>query len=63
MTSIHRNKMVVAHSVNPHAPQHEVETNRALARWLANILGLSTAAVMTAASMQDGTCICCPRKR
>ncbi|MBC3365872.1 DUF3182 family protein [Pseudomonas sp. SWRI154] len=40
MTSIHRNKMVVAHSVNPHAPQHEVETNRALARWLANILGL-----------------------
>lgn len=40
MTSSNRNKMVVAHSVNPQAPQHEVETNRALARWLANILGL-----------------------
>ena len=40
MTSIHRDKLVVAHSVNPQAPLHEVETNRALARWLANILGL-----------------------
>jgi len=36
----HRNKLVVAHSVNSQAPQHEVETNRALARWLSNILGL-----------------------
>jgi len=40
MTSTHRNKTVVAHSVNPQAPQHEVESNRALARWLADILGL-----------------------
>ena len=39
MTSVDRNKTVVAHSVNPHAPLHEVETNRALARWLAQILG------------------------
>ncbi|WP_413770621.1 hypothetical protein, partial [Vibrio vulnificus] len=31
MTSVNRNKTVVAHSVNPHAPLHEVETNRALA--------------------------------
>ncbi|UZE23172.1 DUF3182 family protein [Pseudomonas sp. B21-056] len=40
MTPVNRNKTVVAHSVNPHAPLHEVETNRALARWLAQILGV-----------------------
>ncbi|MCI0994135.1 DUF3182 family protein [Pseudomonas sp. ICMP22404] len=40
MTPVNRNKTVVAHSVNPHAPLHEVETNRALARWLAQILGM-----------------------
>ncbi|MGN8277489.1 DUF3182 family protein [Pseudomonas sp. SMV71] len=39
MTSVNRKKTVMAHSVNPHAPLHEVETNRALARWLAQILG------------------------
>lgn len=39
MTSVNRSKTVVAHSVNPHAPLHEVETNRELARWLAQILG------------------------
>ncbi|KAA0944545.1 MULTISPECIES: DUF3182 family protein [unclassified Pseudomonas] len=32
-------KLVVAHSTRPSAPQHEVETNKALARWLAQILG------------------------
>jgi len=40
MTPTNRKKLVVAHSVRPDAPQHEVETNRALARWLALILGL-----------------------
>ncbi|QJI31294.1 DUF3182 family protein [Pseudomonas sp. ADAK18] len=40
MTLNNRKKMVVAHSVRPDAPLHEVETNRALARWLAQILGL-----------------------
>ncbi|WP_415771729.1 DUF3182 family protein [Pseudomonas sp. LB3P38] len=40
MTPTNRNKLVVAHSVRPEAPLHEVETNRALARWLAQILGL-----------------------
>lgn len=40
MTPTHRKKLVVAHSVRPEAPLHEVETNRALARWLAQILGL-----------------------
>lgn len=40
MTPTNRKKLVVAHSVRPEAPQHEVETNRALARWLAQILGL-----------------------
>lgn len=40
MTPTNRKKLVVAHSVRPDAPQHEVETNRALARWLAQILGL-----------------------
>ena len=40
MTPTHRQKLVVAHSVRPEAPLHEVETNRALARWLAQILGL-----------------------
>lgn len=40
MTPTNRKKLVVAHSVRPDAPQHEVETNRALARWLAHILGL-----------------------
>ncbi|WP_283189233.1 DUF3182 family protein [Pseudomonas sp. PMCC200344] len=40
MTPASRKKLVVAHSVRPEAPFHEVETNRALARWLAQILGL-----------------------
>jgi len=40
MTPIPRNKIVVAHSVRPDAPQHEIHTNKALARWLAQILGL-----------------------
>ena len=35
-----RKKMVVSHSVRPGAPLHEVETNRSLARWLSQILGL-----------------------
>ena len=39
MTPTNRKKLVVAHSVRPDAPQHEVETNRALARWLAQVLG------------------------
>ncbi|KAF2409642.1 Protein of unknown function [Pseudomonas antarctica] len=40
MTPTQRKKIVVAHSTREGAPQHEVETNRALARWLAQILGL-----------------------
>ncbi|OPA97599.1 biotin carboxylase [Pseudomonas fluorescens] len=40
MTPTQRKKLVVAHSTREGAPQHEVETNRALARWLAQILGL-----------------------
>ena len=40
MTPISRKKWVVAHSTREGAPQHEVQTNRALARWLAQILGL-----------------------
>ncbi|MBK5353913.1 DUF3182 family protein [Pseudomonas sp. TH41] len=40
MTPTNRKKLVVAHSVRPDAPLHEVETNRALARWLAHIVGL-----------------------
>ena len=40
MTPIQRKKWIVAHSTREGAPQHEVETNRALARWLAQILGL-----------------------
>ncbi|MBI6564337.1 DUF3182 family protein [Pseudomonas synxantha] len=40
MTPANRKKLVVAHSTREGAPQHEVETNRALARWLAQILGL-----------------------
>lgn len=40
MTPTNRKRLVVAHSVRAEAPQHEVETNRALARWLAQILGL-----------------------
>ncbi|PYY66312.1 biotin carboxylase, partial [Pseudomonas jessenii] len=40
MTPTNRKKLVVAHSVLANAPLHEVETNRALARWLAQILGL-----------------------
>jgi hypothetical protein len=39
MTPANRKKLVVAHSVRPEAPLHEVETNRALARWLAQIVG------------------------
>jgi hypothetical protein len=41
MAPTNRKKLVVAHSVRPDAPRHEVETNRALARWLAQILGLN----------------------
>ncbi|MDQ0742628.1 DUF3182 family protein [Pseudomonas sp. W4I3] len=40
MTPISRKKQVVAHSTRVDAPQHEVQTNLALARWLAQILGL-----------------------
>lgn len=40
MTPTNRKKLVVAHSTREGAPQHEVETNRALARWLAQVLGL-----------------------
>ncbi|WP_095197179.1 DUF3182 family protein [Pseudomonas sp. Irchel 3A7] len=40
MTPTNRKKLVVAHSVHPDAPLHEIETNRALAKWLAQILGL-----------------------
>lgn len=40
MTPTHRNTRVLAYSVRPDAPLHEVETNRELARWLAHILGL-----------------------
>lgn len=43
MTPTQRKKLVVAHSVHPGASQHVVETNRALARWLAQILGLQFA--------------------
>ena len=39
MTPTNRNRRVVAHSVRPQAPRHEVETNQALAQWLAQILG------------------------
>ncbi|MFW9080539.1 DUF3182 family protein [Pseudomonas sp. P2757] len=39
MTPTPHRKLVVAHSVRPGAPQHEVQTNKALARWLAQILG------------------------
>lgn len=39
MTPTSRKKLVVAHSVRGDAPQHEVQTNKALARWLAQILG------------------------
>ncbi|NUT75691.1 DUF3182 family protein [Pseudomonas sp. C1C7] len=40
MTPPNARKLMVAHSVRPDAPLHEVETNRALAKWLAQILGL-----------------------
>lgn len=40
MTLTQRKKLVVAHSTREGAPLHEVETNRALERWLAQILGL-----------------------
>jgi hypothetical protein len=43
MTPTPGKKLVLAHSVRPDAPQHEVETNKALARWLAQILGLKFA--------------------
>jgi hypothetical protein len=39
MTPTPRRKIVVAHSVRPDAPQHEVQTNKSLARWLAQISG------------------------
>lgn len=39
MTPTNRKKLVVAHSTRAEAPLHEVETNRALAQWLAQILG------------------------
>lgn len=41
MTPTHCNKLVVAHSTREAAPLHEIETNRALARWLAQVLGLT----------------------
>ncbi|MFN3355983.1 MAG: DUF3182 family protein [Pseudomonas sp.] len=41
MTPIQRKKWVVAHSTREGAPKHEVDTNRELARWLAQILGLT----------------------
>ncbi|MCS4250834.1 DUF3182 family protein [Pseudomonas sp. BIGb0164] len=40
MTPTQRKKLVVAHSTREGAPLHEVQTNLALARWLAQILGL-----------------------
>ncbi|MGF6490419.1 DUF3182 family protein [Pseudomonas frederiksbergensis] len=40
MTPTNRKKLVLAHSVRPDAPLHEVDTNRALARWLAQVVGL-----------------------
>ncbi|RON14654.1 DUF3182 family protein [Pseudomonas frederiksbergensis] len=40
MTPTNRKKLVLAHSVRPDASLHEVETNRALARWLAHVVGL-----------------------
>ncbi|MBN2990280.1 DUF3182 family protein [Pseudomonas cedrina subsp. fulgida] len=40
MTPTQPKKLVVAHSTRVGAPTHEIETNRALARWLAHILGL-----------------------
>ena len=40
MTPHQCKKLVVAHSSRAGAPQHEVDTNRALARWLAQVLGL-----------------------
>jgi hypothetical protein len=40
MTPTQRKKLVVAHSTQEGAAQHEVDTNHALARWLAQILGL-----------------------
>ncbi|PIB61284.1 DUF3182 family protein [Pseudomonas sp. 2822-17] len=40
MTPTQRRKWVVAHSTRAGAPQHEVDTNHGLARWLAQILGL-----------------------
>ena len=40
MTPTQRKKWVVAYSTREGAPQHEVDTNLALARWLAQILGL-----------------------
>ncbi|RVD76093.1 DUF3182 family protein [Pseudomonas koreensis] len=43
MTPTPSRKMIVAHSVRAGAPQHEVQTNQALARWLAQILGLEFA--------------------
>lgn len=40
MTPTQRKKWVVAHSIREGAPRHEVDTTRALAHWLAQILGL-----------------------
>ncbi|NVZ54391.1 DUF3182 family protein [Pseudomonas sp. B6002] len=40
MTPTQRKKLVVSHSTREGAPLHEVQTNLALARWLAQILGL-----------------------
>ncbi len=40
MTPNQRKKLLVAHSSRAGAPQHEVDTNRALALWLAQVLGL-----------------------
>lgn len=40
MTEMQAPQRVLAYSVRPDAPRHEVETNRALARWLAAARGL-----------------------
>ena len=39
MTQTQR-RLVLSYSQDPHAPRHGVETNRAIARWLADIQGL-----------------------
>ena len=65
MTPTNRKKLVLAHSVHSDAPQHEVETNRALARWLAQILeALNTAVVVSIRrSITAATFMCCRPRR